>query len=236
MEEHVSPEEHAAQLEALRARFLARRPDARGDALARAEQAKARAAFVREFLAKQADRRNVPRARDIRRWVDVPRVDGAIFAEVDAFLGERGAPEDGRWGLLVLSGGAGVGKTSAMARAVTRHPTDALFVLASDAAECLQSRVRSFQGDRVALELVARMREVDLLTIDEAGTEPRALACTLEQLAIARCMDGLATILGTNLTLEEFRAAYTDPRLASRLNAAEGRFVECPGRDLRGTP
>ena len=28
----------------------------------------------------------------------------------------------------------------------------------------------------------------------------------------------------------------TDPRLASRLNAAEGRFVECPGRDLRGTP
>lgn len=222
------------------ARLIARLHGARAgvsDAEARAEQLAARQRQLHEFLVQRCNERGVPRAADVRRWALAREPGDAVaFAEVSKYLTARGAPEDARWMFVVLAGPPGTAKTSALARAVARHPIDALFVLAPDAARALQGGPRSFERDRAALALTERMRAVDLLCVDELGTEPEDLSSELTALVAARCSDGLATIFAANLTADAFRARYASDRWKSRLTSSGGALINVQGPDLRRDP
>jgi DNA replication protein DnaC len=203
-----------------------------------AQQAEERRKEHEQYLAllrSRCDKRRVPIATDIRRWVTAETLDGAAADAVNEALGRRGEAGRGRWAIIVLLGSAGVGKSSALARAVARHPRDAMYVFARDAALALVDRPRSFSSAKAAEELVDYMRAVDLLAVDELGTEPAALSPEILHLVAARCSDGLCTILAGNVAAAQFTGRYvrTDTRIASRLMSPHGTVVDLEGADLR---
>lgn len=138
---------------------------------------------------------------------------------------------------LLLTGPPGVGKSAAAMRAVkcfaaTGQP---LFVRA---VEC--SRMGMFDAD--AKELVARMRRVSFLVIDDLGVEGLNAAWqeTLDDVLDHRYQERLTTLLTTNLppTAPEgkpsFRARYGE-RIADRIKH-DGTIAQCGKRSLRREP
>jgi len=214
-------------------RIAARGVSPAQDALARREQAERQRANLREFYVRRCDERGVPRGADVRRWIFPDHVDGEAFDVVARALTARGDARDGRWALVLLLGATGRGKSSALARAVARHRHDAHYILAPDAAQAFDTRVRSFDHDRATQALLATLRDVDLLAIDEVGTEGDALCGAIENLVATRCTNGLVTLLAGNLSPEAFAARYRDPRLESRLDAEGAVCVVLSGADLR---
>lgn len=230
----MNSEPFADVMERIRANFLR----AENDPAFIAQQAEQRRKEHEEYLdllRARCNKRRVPLAADIRRWVTAETLDGAAADAVKEALGRRGEGGRGRWAIIVLLGNAGVGKTSALARAVARHPRDAMYVFARDAALALVDRPRSFSSAKAAEELVDYMRAVDLLAVDELGTEPAALSPEILHLVAARCSDGLCTILAGNVAAAQFTERYvqTDTRIASRLMSPHGTVVDLEGADLR---
>lgn len=233
MSDEGAPEGRRVAFDEVLARIKARGVSPALDAEARAQQEAARVARLREFYAQRAAERGVPRAQDIRRWVFPDLVEGVVFDAVAGALRQRGNPNNARWCFFVALGSVGVGKTAALARAVARHRGDAQYVIAPDAAKALQDRLRSFDHDRATQAVVERLRTVDLLAVDELGTEPPELSEELTSLIALRCTEGLATLVASNLTAEHFVARYNSPRIRSRLEADGGSILTFQGRDLR---
>lgn len=203
------------------------------DAEARAQQTELARERLRAFYLQRCSARGVPRGADIRCWVFPDEVRGESFDLVERALASRGHAREGRWSIVVMLGAAGTGKTSAIARATARHRHDALYALAPDVAAAFDSRLRSFDHDRQTQSYVGTLVTVDLLAIDEVGTEPEALSGVIENLVVRRCTDGLVTVLAGNLTAEAFAARYRDQRMESRLDADGGHLVMLSGEDLR---
>lgn len=233
MSDEGAPEGRRVVFEEVLARIQARGVSPERDAEARAQQAARAEVRRREFYAQRASDRGVPRAQDIRQWVFPEVVDGAVFDAVAEAVRRRGNPRDARWCFFVALGSVGVGKTAALARAVARHRADAFYVLAPDASAAFQNRLRSFDHDRATQDLVARLRTVDLLAIDELGTEPPEFSEELVTLIALRCTEGLATLVASNLTAEHFARRFASPRIRSRLEADGGSILSFQGRDLR---
>jgi hypothetical protein len=188
-----------------------------------------------EALRARCETRGVPRGEDLRRWVVADTLEGRAADDIAHALERRGDPHRARWSLIVLLGSTGVGKTAAMVRAVARHPRDARYTLSRDAALALSERPRSFEQERVVMELRESLLGADLLALDELGTEPAALSGELLNLVSTRCGEGRVTMLAGNLSLPVFTARYLDAdgRFASRLASAQGSLSLIDGADLR---
>lgn len=225
--------ESAAALRDIIARIAAAREGARGVAL-EAQRRADRAAW-HETLRARCDHRGVPRASDIRRCVFMPELTLGAGKTLGTALARRGDPRHARWALVVLLGGTGIGKTSALAWSVARHAREARYALARDAASALVDRPRAFESERDAAELCDTLRAVDLLALDELGTEPQRDSAELLGLASHRCDEGRATVLAGNLSLAQFVARYLeqDARFASRLASPRGCLVDLSGEDSR---
>lgn len=164
-----------------------------------------------------------------------PLPTAAWSAVVEAFAWRQRATRPGFGApplTLVLAGGPGVGKSAALARAVATARAG-LYVSARDVATLPESGWSEHAAARQAL-VTARV-----LAIDEAGMEEASRAgARMEAILAERVNRALATLVSTNLGLEEFVARYMTPRLSSRLSEEQGGrgqtwWVDCDGMDLR---
>lgn len=238
---YPAPGDHAAALGAVLDRVvpLARTALAAPDVEnRRAELAALEAARIRRELGLRADDRGVPRHPELRAVALAERVERPTMAlvAIERALAWRAATR--QHGALpqplvvVLAGPPGVGKSTAVARLVTRWSRRARFVRAREVAA-----LASWETGPRAL-----LGAVQLLAVDEAGLEEgdragaRIAGLLCERTDCATC-PGAVTVVVTNLDAAAFRARYVDDRLASRLDAQERRgcewWVELGGDDLR---
>ena len=89
-----------------------------------------------------------------------------------------------------------------------------------------------FDNDDSASELM----DVDVLMIDDLGSEPLMQNITVEQLfnlLNERQGRGLSTVISTNLEMPKFRERYTE-RVASRLrDSMNCKVLSLMGKDIR---
>ncbi len=134
---------------------------------------------------------------------------------------------------LFINGKSGLGKTfllRAMAERLIERNANVLLISAYKMLEIL--RKSYFENDNSVSELL----DVDILMIDDLGSEPMMNNITVEQLFYLineRQNRELSTIISTNLTLPELREKYTE-RIASRITDTR-RCLMCQliGDDIR---
>jgi len=129
--------------------------------------------------------------------------------------------------VLVVLGPVGTGKSCALGWAVAHHDRNARHISAPDALALV---------DHSAMrEARERLVRVDLLALDEAGTEEKP--ATVLDLVLDRYNAGKVTLFAGNVTREQFAERYTDVRLRSRLarQQADGQrvLVVLDGHDMR---
>ena len=134
---------------------------------------------------------------------------------------------------LLLTGGTGLGKTfllRAMAERLIERDVNVLIISAYRMIEML--RKSYFDNDDSASELM----DVDVLMIDDLGSEPLMQNITVEQLfnlLNERQGRGLSTVISTNLEMPKFRERYTE-RVASRLrDSMNCKVLSLMGKDIR---
>lgn len=134
---------------------------------------------------------------------------------------------------LVLAGLPGVGKSTVLARTVTRWSRPAFFVTARDVANLPEN---DWSENAITRN---RLFAVDLLAVDEAGQEDsRRAGARMEALLSERVNRARVTLVSTNLGEAEFTARYLTDRLRSRLVVEQGRraqpwWMDVDGEDLR---
>ncbi len=139
----------------------------------------------------------------------------------------------GRIRNLLLTGPSGLGKTFLMRSIARRLGERGIDVL-------LLSAYRMFQMARSAYmtndEEPEALVSPEVLMIDDLGSEPLMQNVTVEQLflVVNRRMElGKATVMSTNLQLNEFKQRYTE-RVASRMtDAVHSCVLTLKGPDLR---
>lgn len=129
--------------------------------------------------------------------------------------------------VLVVLGPVGTGKSVALGHAIAHHERNARHVIAPDVLpRASYSELRAARAKMVA---------VDLLAIDEIGTEEKPTVVL--DMILDRYNAGKATIIAGNVTKEQFSDRYADDRLRSRLGRqqADGQnvLVVLTGSDLR---
>ena len=134
---------------------------------------------------------------------------------------------------LLLTGGTGLGKTfllRAMAERLIERDVNVLIISAYRMIEML--RKSYFDNDDSASELM----DVDVLMIDDLGSEPLMQNITVEQLfnlLNERQGRSLSTVISTNLEMPKFRERYTE-RVASRLrDSMNCKVLSLMGKDIR---
>ena len=135
---------------------------------------------------------------------------------------------------ILLTGASGLGKTFLMRAMATRLLEREIPVLLTSAYSFVQTARKSiFEADEDGWQ---EMLSGSVLMIDDLGSEPLIQNVTVEQLfqlINTRQNRKLATVLSSNLSLEELRARYTE-RVISRLNASAASLViPLVGRDVR---
>ena len=134
---------------------------------------------------------------------------------------------------LLLTGGTGLGKTfllRAMAERLIERDVNVLIISAYRMIEIL--RKSYFDNDDSASE----MMDVEVLMIDDLGSEPLMQNITVEQLfnlLNERQGRSLSTVISTNLEMPKFRERYTE-RIASRLrDSMNCKVLSLMGKDIR---
>ena len=133
---------------------------------------------------------------------------------------------------IVLTGGTGLGKTfllRAMAERLIERDKNVLIISAYSMNEIL--RKSYFEHDGSAAEL----QDIDILMIDDLGSEPMMQNVTVEQLfnlLNERQNRGKSTVISTNLDMARFRERYTE-RIASRLRTSQCKILSLMGKDIR---
>ncbi len=138
---------------------------------------------------------------------------------------------------IVLSGSVGTGKTclaSAIARAVVEKGYSAKLLSAYEFNSLMLTTHTSPISERNAL--MHDVLTADLLVIDDLGTEPMLKNVTVEYLLLTieeRQLNGLATIITTNLSIDSILSRYGE-RIYSRLSHKQhSLIIEMKGNDLR---
>lgn len=134
---------------------------------------------------------------------------------------------------LVLTGKSGLGKTfllHAMAQRLIERNASVLLLSAYSFLEI--ARRSWFEQDGGMDDLIGS----EILMLDDLGSEPLMQNITIEQLfhlINERQRRGKATVISTNLSIEEIQGRYTE-RIASRLTDARSCLVlPLRGHDLR---
>ena len=213
-------------------------PVALGDLLARVQLAAARPEREEELRQRLAlaDRRRrtalrttanllgVPEDEDLRTVaLDDAAPETPAIVAVRKALAWRGAARRGL--VCVVGGERGTGKSAALAHAVIRCESSALFVAATTVGATPRN---GYSENTHAWE---RWLSVSVLALDDVGTEggdPEAMAALLWQ----RYDAGRATLVSTNLHREAFADRYLageiGRRVADRLINAQGRAITGP--------
>lgn len=137
-------------------------------------------------------------------------------------------------GSLLLTGDPGLGKTflsAAIAREVSEDGWSVVYDTAAHVFDRFEARKFSREEDSSAD--VERVLGCDLLILDDLGTELTTafVQSALYQIVNGRLLEGRATIISTNLKVEELSSRYS-PQVASRI---EGEYKVLPlfGTDIR---
>ncbi len=140
---------------------------------------------------------------------------------------------------LLLIGSMGLGKTflsGAIARAVTLQGHSVKYGTANKVFDLFQDRMFR-KDDKVAyefaLEEINGFLSCDLLVVDDLGAEfsTSVVETALYELVNSRLVDGLRTVISTNLSQEELKKRIP-PQVQSRL---DGEYYTCDfyGDDIR---
>jgi len=220
-------------------------PVALGDLLARVQLAAARPEREEELRARVAlaERRRRTALRTAANLLGVPEEEDLRAVALDDAAPETPAMRAVREALawrgtqrrgcvLVVGGERGAGKSAALAHAVIRCESSALFV----PAVTIGATPRNGYSENA--HAWDRWLSVSVLAVDDVGTEggdPEALAALLWQ----RYDAGRATVVSTNLSRDDFAARYLrgeiGARVADRLIHAQGRAIVGPdGRRVIG--
>lgn len=139
-------------------------------------------------------------------------------------------------GNLLLTGDPGLGKTflsAAIAREVSGEGFSVVYDTAAHIFERFEARKFGREAGEAVEADVERVLDCDLLILDDLGTELTTpfVQSALYSIVNSRITDRRATILSTNLKLDELGRRYT-PQIASRV---EGEYQILPffGEDIR---
>ena len=139
-------------------------------------------------------------------------------------------------GNLLLTGDPGLGKTflsAAVAREVSGEGFSVVYDTAAHIFERFEARKFGREAGEAVEADVERVLDCDLLILDDLGTELTTpfVQSALYSIVNSRITDRRATILSTNLKLDELGRRYT-PQIASRV---EGEYQILPffGEDIR---
>ena len=135
---------------------------------------------------------------------------------------------------LLFSGATGLGKTF-LSACIAGEVADRGFSVRYESAAHLFDKLEKakFSGDPQAQEESEKLKQCDLLIIDDLGTEMlnQFVKSALYLLINDRILDRKATIISTNLSSDQITERYT-PQIASRLLGAYQR-VAFVGEDIR---
>lgn len=183
-------------------------------------------------LMAELERASAAHHRDERfRWLagrglpvkDVELIVDGLIEETEPCARLQASRERGDW-LIAVSGGLGIGKTTALAWWLAQH-RDPRF---------LRSRQLERMSRYDAIEMSA-LEQVGALGLDDLGAEfadsKGNFSSMLDGLVDARYSNGLRTAITTNLSLEQFRSSYGG-RVLDRLKEC-GAWYVCGGPGLR---
>lgn len=134
---------------------------------------------------------------------------------------------------VVLFGSSGLGKTFLLDCIITsciQNGCSAMKLSAFALNDLMRKKHMGQEEER--FELAQR---VDVLGIDDLGTEPMLENVTVEYLFALICQRqewGKSTLITTNLSLQEFRKRYSE-RIATRLHQKGNYVIELHGKDVR---
>ena len=135
---------------------------------------------------------------------------------------------------MLLTGKSGLGKTFLLHAVAERLIERNVNVLIISAYKLLDLVRKAYFSNHE--ESAGELAEIDVLMIDDLGSEPLMQNVTVEQLfnlLNERLNSGLSTIISTNLTMEELQGRYTE-RIASRLRDKNNwKVITLEGKDIR---
>lgn len=176
------------------------------------------------------DLRGVPGDKSIRRWAHTRGPAGELFDAVrEIRKWQRAQEADGGKvpAIRIFSGAPGTGKTSALSWAVGAWSRPAKYITAD--AICRIREEAVWEG----------ARKISLLALDELGIEAHPEKIT--ELLLARWSEGLLTLCGTNLSMNELIDRYMQAagaRLFDRLRGQRASglraFILVSGTSYRG--
>lgn len=152
------------------------------------------------------------------------------FSVAHQFVDHFGSCQDN----LCIYGATGVGKTflsHCIAKELIEKGFSVLYLTAFELFDSLETR--KFSSDLSLTETHSHIFDCDLLIIDDLGSELNN-SFTTSQLFLCinqRILDRKATIISTNLSMEDLRASYSE-RTFSRILSSY-KMIPMYGRDIR---
>lgn len=134
---------------------------------------------------------------------------------------------------MLLTGKSGLGKTFLLRAVAERLIEREVNVLIISAYKLLEIVRKAYFSNE---ENAGEISEIEVLMIDDLGSEPLMQNVTVEQLfnlLNERQNRGLSTVISTNLTMPELQGRYTE-RIASRLRDKNNwKVITLEGKDIR---
>lgn len=185
--------------------------------------------------------RAVARALD---EIGIPEKDRVLCASGSLIETQaRQALREAEAAIVVLSGQAGCGKTTAAAAWLydwiadpNQYPAEEYFALKFNGKAVWLTGARLARWKKYDDEAMAKLLTAHRLVLDDVGTEfldeKGNYLSVLDEVINERYANRRKTVVTTNLTAEQFRARYGE-RIADRIREA-GRFISLSAKSMRG--